>query len=117
MTNRPVWPHSERISEEDARWFAHHAVVGINYQWEYLSVDWVREWYELLVGDGAKVRVGQTIPSIPECVSFSRLPSGNRGMLRLASWIEDDVRKIDKWDKEHAAEIAEFERLREKLGR
>jgi hypothetical protein len=63
------------------------------------------------------MRVARTISEIPSVVSFRPLPSGNQGMFKLADHMAARIREIDKFDKEHAAEIAEFERLKAKLGR
>lgn len=125
MTDRPFWQPIPGLTEDTARFFARHTVLAVEYGWEYAAVDRVNSWLDFKVrpkpvpgsGNGDLLVSGLRLAELPPHVRFSKIPSGNRGLFELDQHIADRVAAIDKWDKEHEKEIAEFERLKVKLGR
>ena len=111
--NRPEWKH--QIPEADARWLSGGLIVKITHHWKFTSEDTTEDWIELHRADGSARRFPSAFLNTNGYFEFRP----NWRELVQPTYRGEQARKdfeaIDKWEKENAAERAEFERLKSKF--
>lgn len=115
--SRPVWDFE--IAEDTMRWIKDHRVTTLVSRWKMKGVDSSVSWIEMRTNDGETMDVFGSLfskRSIWHYVELDTLAShtilklthfGKRAMERLG--------EIDEFDERHAAELAEYQRLKAKF--
>lgn len=108
QTKKPEW-HHKTFAYDLAKWLVENRVVQIKYDWEMTSADSASYW-AILVADNKTTR------KIGGWHHYMKLVANHRGLVELESYVEDDVRKILRWEEEYKGKIEEFKRLKKELG-
>lgn len=107
---RPKWPH--KVPEETARWLLNNTVTTITHHWEFTGPDTSRDWL-VLHGEKSKEAFATCFFDLyPYEVSFR---PDHAGLVQVAPNVRETIRKIDAWEKAHARERREYERLKRKF--
>lgn len=109
---RPVWRH--KMTEKDVAWF-NASITKITHHWEMTDVDKSRDWIELHRED--KVKRSVPVDFFRKNSYFEFCPDHRSLVTPTYEGREaiKDLAAIDAWEKRHAAERAEYERLKEKF--
>ena len=116
---RPEWTFD--IPEKLMRWIRDHNIPTLKSGWRMVGVDRSEEWIELIANDGSTREVKDQRFYRKPCVwDYIKLnESGGHSIVKYTSQGEsarDLLDKIDLFEKNHAAERAQYERLRKKFG-